>query len=512
MEWSDILESIIENKSWRWIFSGIGVFIIGGIVTVAVRFFSGKGNSTITKTHNKASAGDNSELDQSSFGNVKGDVIVDKRKGATTEETVELVERILNVAKVDEPQVPLTELKAAYQQIGQLEGEKATLKEQLTAAIQRAEQAEDQGEPEAKDALESLRETGDSARLLEYLVKLRDAGQANLLELNREIAAIGHITDNIETEEEALKQVLKIYPDDLYALNGVGYIYFRRGMLQEAIEVHEHVLNVARKNNEEPWQVAAGSNLGTIYAIQGDLDKAEVMFRRSLEFFNRFGCKGAVAGAYGNLGLVCQKRGDLAKAEKMLLKALDIFEYLREDVSIARNCGNLGLIYQELGDLDKAEEMYLKAMKIEEHFGRVEGMVIGYGNLGLIYQERRELDKAEQMHRKALEINKRLGRQEGMAIQYGNLGLVYMDRDQFDKAKEMYRKSLEIFDRLGQQKGVAANYANLGSVYNQRGEIDAAREFWTKARDIYAKIGIRHMADKVQGWLDELDKKQGDGG
>ncbi len=90
MEWSDILESIMENKSW--IFSGIGVAIIGGVIAITKWFFSGKGNSTsqISKVVINATAGDNSEQNQTTVGDVTGNVNIDNRKGMIAEEIEKL--------------------------------------------------------------------------------------------------------------------------------------------------------------------------------------------------------------------------------------------------------------------------------------------------------------------------------------------------------------------------------------------------------------------------------------
>ncbi len=534
-----------------------------GWLDIVKSIFSG-GNAPIqiAGTARNATTGDDSELDQSSFGNVKGDVNIDKSKGATDaitgergrieqmgvgefhgpvelhkyqglggEDVAEIIRTILELSRVERKELvdknrELTReneslqryLAAAIQRTEEAEDqgepqakdalealqenadpkrllqylvklrdagkanllelnreltrENESLQRDMAAAVQRTEQAEDQGEPEAKDALESLRNTGDTTRLLEYLVKLRDVGQANLLELNREIAAVAYLTGQIDTATTALRAILSINPDDLDAINRMGHINSLRGNLDEAVKAYSRVLEIAGERSDDTWRAIAYGNLGLIYQIRGELDKAEQMHRKSLEISERLGRQEGMAATYGNLGLIHQIRGDL----------------------------------------DKAEQMHRKSLEINERLGCQEGMAIQYGNLANISRTHGDLDKAEQMLRKSLEIDERLGRQEGMANAFGNLGLIYQDRSELDKAEQMHRKSLEIDEHLGQQEGMASDYGNLGSVCEQRGEIDKAKEFWTKARDIFAKIGAAHMADKLQGWLDELDKKPSDDG
>ncbi len=409
-------------------------------------------------------------------------------------------------------QIVDTLLKNASDSKVELARENDRLKQDLSAAIQRAEQAESKGLPEARDVLKTLYESGDSAKLLEFLISRRNAIGVNIPELNREIAAVAYLMGQIDTAETALKAILSNNPDDVDAINRMGHINLLRGNLDGAVKAYSRVLEIADKRNDEKGQAIAYGNLGSIYQTRGELDKAEQMHRKSLEISERLGRQEGMANQYGNLGLIYRTRGELDKAEEMIRKSLEIAERLGLQEGMANQYGNLGLIYETRGDLDKAEQMYRKSLEIEERLGRQEGMANQYGNLGNIDQTRGDLDKAELMHHKSLEIEETLGRQEGMANQYGNLGRIYRTRGDLDKAEQMLRKSLEIDQRLGRQEGMAKSYGNLGVIFEQRGQTDKAREVWTKARNIYAKIGAHHMADKLQGLLDELDKKQSDDG
>lgn len=99
--------------------------------------------------------------------------------------------------------------------------------------------------------------------------------------------------------------------------------------------------------------------------------------------------------------------------------------------------------------------------------------------------------------------------EEAQAVACGNLGLIHQTRGELDKAEQMHRKSLEINERLGRQEGIANACGNLGLICQTRGEPDEARDLWTKSRDLYVKIGAKHMAEAVQGWLDELGPPEG---
>jgi tetratricopeptide (TPR) repeat protein len=74
--------------------------------------------------------------------------------------------------------------------------------------------------------------------------------------------------------------------------------------------------------------------LGEIYYTRRDLDKAEDMFKKSLEVEEELDNKRAMATAYGYLGDICRIRTDLDQAEEMYNKGLKLFEAIGSEQMI----------------------------------------------------------------------------------------------------------------------------------------------------------------------------------
>ena len=415
--------------------SGLIMFIVGvlGIVVAIVLWvishIRGKKaeKTDITKAEvQKTGDGSTTTIDQSRH----------VKSGLDGEEVAKIVDTV--IARQPERPAPLDDLTAAHQQIGRLEAEKEALREQLTAAIQRAAAARDENLADAgpaREAIRQLEDSGDTAGLQRFLqerIKLvrrfKQRADDEEISLNRQIAAVAYLGGEIDTAESAIDEILQVLPGDFHALTGKGIISYLRGELDEAKALFERVFQLAAQRDDERSEAAAHGNLALVYQAHGELDKAEEMHREALEIQERLGLQPDMANEYGNLGLIYQTRGEFDKAEEMHHKALQINNRLGREGGMANQYGNLGSIYGTRGELDKAEEMFQKSLEIDERRGWQEGKATDYGNLGLIYQTRGELDKAEEMFRKALEINKRLGRQEGMARQYGSLGLVLRNR------------------------------------------------------------------------------------
>jgi tetratricopeptide (TPR) repeat protein len=285
----------------------------------------------------------------------------------------------------------------------------------------------------------------------------------------------------------------------------LGFEFFKRlGELAEAERLLRRSLAISGPEVQTASTADAYSNLGIIMGTRGNLDGAEAMHHKALDFNAKLGRLEGTARAYNNLGIILRTRGDLDGAEAMHRKSLEINEKLGRPQGTAINYGNLGLILQLRGDLAGAEAMHRKSLEIEERLGRLEGMAKDYGNIGLVLQTRGDLEGAEAMHRKALEINEKLGRLEGMANAYGNLCLVLQKRGDLDGAEAMCHRSFGIEEKLGRLEGMANDYENLALIKKTRGDLDGARENWSKSRDLFARLGARHMVERVQKLIDGL--------
>jgi len=164
-----------------------------------------------------------------------------------------------------------------------------------------------------------------------------------------------------------------------------------------AIRLAEHVLVAQGK---EAFVDAVLNESGEVLMNLGLLDIVENSLLRTLEKVRAGSNEEAMVT--GNLGLIYRVRGELDKAEEMHLKSLKIEKKLGRLEGMAKQYGNLGLVYYTRGDLNKAKEMYEKSLEIEKKLGQLEGMASQYGNLGNVYEARGDLDKAEEMLLKSL--------------------------------------------------------------------------------------------------------------
>ena len=222
-------------------------------------------------------------------------------------------------------------------------------------------------QPTKEDALVRL-EHGDAqgakAIFQEVLQQKTLEGKAankEAAEVARHLGALAFY-DNTTEALAAYRQAVEMDPDNPEGWNQRGQLLLRVGQLDDAEVAYRRVEAIAESQGVREWKAAVYNNLGNVYETRGDLVQAEVMYKKALEIFEALGLKENMASIYGNLGLVFNTRGDLVQAETMYKKALAIAEPLGFKEVMPNMYGNLGLVYKTRGDLVQAETMFKKAL------------------------------------------------------------------------------------------------------------------------------------------------------
>jgi len=136
------------------------------------------------------------------------------------------------IARSIDTEMILSKVIEEAERKGLAEAEIVQLKGELAKAIERVTHLETQGNrPDATEALDEVRKTGDTSRLLELLIKDRDKYRDALIKRNHEIAAVAYLGSDIDVAESAVDEVLRLEPNDVIALTQRGHICRLRGNL-----------------------------------------------------------------------------------------------------------------------------------------------------------------------------------------------------------------------------------------------------------------------------------------
>ncbi|MDR4513086.1 tetratricopeptide repeat protein [Nitrosomonas sp.] len=181
--------------------------------------------------------------------------------------------------------------------------------------------------------------------------------------------------------------------EEAKALRHLGSLAFLHDT-QKAFDAYK------RSTELEPENPDGWNQLGHLYQRVGELENAEYAYLTALKFVSSDQLNQAVV--YNNLGIVYRIRGDLDRAINYHEQALTKNREFRHKTGMARDYGNLGLVYATRGDLDRTIDYYKKALAIDYELRRKEGMANQHTNLGIIYYTRGDLDTAIEHWEKSL--------------------------------------------------------------------------------------------------------------
>ncbi|OGM13453.1 hypothetical protein A2V80_00535 [Candidatus Woesebacteria bacterium RBG_16_39_8b] len=140
-------------------------------------------------------------------------------------------------------------------------------------------------------------------------------------------------------------------------------------------------INAAKYSPRHPL---AHKNLGAMYYLEGNIEKAEDHFKRSLEL------NPTEPMIHNNLGLIYLSRNDYTNAENEFAKELGLYP------SYDNAHFNWGLSYYRRGEKEKAEKMWLTTLNINpDHVG-------AYQNLAVFYYEKGDMEKAQAFYAEAV--------------------------------------------------------------------------------------------------------------
>ncbi len=320
---------------------------------------------------------------------------------------------------------------------------------------------------------------------------------------------------------------------------GIWLLSHEAGILAEsrqwpqADQLYNEAVERARSLHEEKIETQILKTWGKTFQSRGIWEKAEDLYRRSLELDRTAGRDVAVAWTLHSLGTIAAQLSDLQGAEGLLRQALEILEKLvPQSSSLAVSLRNLGNVMLLWGDFASAEDHLGRALSIQEGLapGSLEtaGALINLGvvnlnrgnfagaeallrrakmicerikpeslemakalkNLAITAVYRGDSETADSFLQRALEIEERVDTNgAAVAITLQNLGLRAFGRGDWQGAEENLQRALSLNEKLAPAgSSVAFNLQNLGAVALRRGNCAAAEELFRRAYAIRQKL------------------------
>ena len=294
---------------------------------------------------------------------------------------------------------------------------------------------------------------------------------------------LGLETYQEEKYEESLvhlKKALEIDPEYSPAKDLIPWLHFKLNRI-EAAEAY-----FAKAADENPNDINAVQGMAWIYAVKGDYDKAEEMFKQQLqlaerhtndEYFPRYKASDRKyllsirSDANYGMGNIAQKRGDIAGAIEFFKKAMWAPNQFVREETIALSLADLYLAQKDYKETGRTLEKAVKATKKKD--------VNLLNKTGWVYFAAGEYDEAGKFFSASLKERK-----DDSESLYGMAVSLYK-QEKFKDARAYLKKAIEknpyyvdvdfVHAMIREKSDYRELWKDFGMAYYSLGDYPAAR-------------------------------------
>ena len=239
----------------------------------------------------------------------------------------------------------------------------------------------------------------------------------------------------------------------------------------------------------------ATSDFAILYYEQGDLDRAEAMYREAIRVFRQIGDLEGVTTASANLGDISLARGNLTDAARALSDAIPGYKEMGDKDAVALTLADLAEIARLRGDLKAALTGYKEAGAIAQEIADKRALAYALAGAGDVLADQGDLQAARNSQQESLALRKEIGDKQSVAETELALARLSLAEGHAADAETVIRKCKEQFHQEGQADDeLAANVTLIEGLLGQDKSVEAAKE----------EQGSRALAAKSTNQLNRL--------
>ena len=189
------------------------------------------------------------------------------------------------------------------------------------------------------------------------------------------------------------------------------------------------------------------TDLAGLYYQQGELARAEKMWRQAIEQFRQVGNPDGVASAMANVGGAELVQGNLGEARKLLNESIPRYQAVEDKSGVALSLNNLGDLARQQGNLQAAETTYQQAKATAQEIE--DKSAIGYvlSGLGDVFTDRGDLAAARKSYEESLALRDQAGERQFAAETQVSLARLAVEEGHPAEAEAALLKYKDEFDK-----------------------------------------------------------------
>ncbi|MBI3653374.1 MAG: CHAT domain-containing protein [Acidobacteria bacterium] len=313
--------------------------------------------------------------------------------------------------------------------------------------------------------------------------------------------------DQLEKAVESANQAIQVWRA-MAEVRGEGIERYRSGSLfrerypQIAMGYYEQALPLLRQANERGREADTLNDMGLIYRIWGQSQKAFDAYNKTIEIDNAINTPlNNRISTLNNLGLVYVYLGDPKSGLERHKKALEFAEATQNLRAKGFSLHNMGLAYKLLNDPAKATETLEQALQIRTELKDPGQLCSTLSVLGLVYLETGNAPKSIETEKQAIAVcqtsDRRVGGQANAA-----LGKAYYEQKEYDQAIEFAKRALVVAKDFRDRAAEIDALCLMAFTQEKQGKLQDARTQIEDAIKVIESLRVSVLQPELRAsWL-----------
>lgn len=270
---------------------------------------------------------------------------------------------------------------------------------------------------------------------------------------------------------------------DIY--NYLGEIYMIKGNWDLSIKYHMKGLKNKENYNDIWGQAWANSDLGKVYYLMGDVEKARKHLEISCSLFIDSKNEKAKAHPLLDLSYIYQYIGEVDEAINILKKSIYLFKQEEKINYVLSGLNNLGRLYQSQGFLHLSNIIFDFCINNLDYTKFVK-IILGwiYNNLGRNYLYLSDYKNALEYLNRAKNIFQEVHERRGYIYVKNNIAEVYVKLKKYDDAMILFVNSCKEKEEMGDKHAICYTYRELAELFLKLDQKKEAYEYIQKAYEL----------------------------
>lgn len=266
------------------------------------------------------------------------------------------------------------------------------------------------------------------------------------------------------------------------------------GSAEEAIAACESARQSSAAAGDRNGEARNANDLAGIYFQQGDLARAETMWREAIPEFRQVGDLEGLAAASNNLGDVFLAQGDLDAARRSLEQAIPNYQAIEDKDGLARILNDLADVSRQRGDLEAATTSYQQAKATANEIDDKSVIAYVLTGLGDVLVDRGDLSAARKSYTESLALRKQAGETQTVAETEVALARLSIEEGHAADAETTIRQCIRQFHQRRESDDELAAIAVLIQALCKEGKVAEAQAEAAAAIPLATKCQNRRIS------------------